>query len=154
MHPIRAIAFSILFGSLSALTNCAAKPSSQVIDPALLVHVETFEARYGVRYTGDAIISTLSSDKAGICSISPRGKVITINRLYFEKYDVYGLEELMYHELGHCALGLDHKNDKDQYGCPNSIMFYAAFGNSWCYTNRRNMLLQELEDSWKNLHGN
>lgn len=149
MYSFRALLFSIFFGTLSALGGCASRPS-QKIDNELLSYVKSFEDRYGVRYYGDAVIGELDQSKAGMCSISVNRTVITINKMYMKSLSHYGLEELMYHELGHCALRLNHSNNKDEYGCPTSIMYYAAFGNSWCYIDRREILLQELENMWKN----
>lgn len=55
--------------------------------------------------------------------------------------DTIGKEQLIYHELGHCALNLDHNNaqviDPDGYTIHGSIMNQYYFGSSWNYKKYR-----------------
>ena len=71
-------------------------------------------------------------------------KDIVIKQPYWNTLGDYGREQLIFHELGHCALNRDHDNNKDIYDCPMSIMYQFTFGDTDCYPPYRNELLQEL----------
>lgn len=58
--------------------------------------------------------STRPVGQAGLCTYGPSGDVIDISPNYLHLPNE--LKTLVYHELGHCALGLQHESE------PNHIM--------------------------------
>lgn len=74
---------------------------------------------------------------------------IIIDREYYEraKYDHNAIEFVVYHELGHCALNLDHNNAYFKDGMPKSIMRSTIFSNSELflyYEPQRDYYMREL----------
>jgi hypothetical protein len=51
--------------------------------------------------------------RAGVCIISIRGLHVKFNPKYWRKYDDNTKKALVYHELSHCILGMDHTPDAD-----------------------------------------
>jgi hypothetical protein len=62
-------------------------------------------------------------------------KTVTINRAYWDKFNKWGKELLLYHELGHCLLGQDHR--------PGSLMAEPA-PSSTNYAFKREEYLTEF----------
>ena len=97
---------------------------------------------------GDAkeslIIRILKIDKAnivGLCTTMPGGfKMITLDSNYwYNILDEDQKEYVVYHELGHCLLGQDHREDEVQGSDGNvklSMMSSSMIG-MWTYTPRR-----------------
>lgn len=102
---------------------------------------------------------------AGICFIqrSRAGryyKHIIIDGEFYEKYkdNDTKIEQLMYHELGHCVLGLEHNEEtyKDgDYTWPASIMRSSLFNSIELlnYESRHNMYIDELAELPLNITG-
>lgn len=71
-------------------------------------------------------------------------KKILIDPRYWDVATECEREELMYHELGHCALGLDHNENVIDMGdsqIPESIMYPYIF----CPDKFRNYFIKELK---------
>lgn len=78
----------------------------------------------------------------GVCFMPT--KAIIINKIKFDKMTRHEQEEVVFHELGHCALGLYHSNEpRNQTKCPKSIMFWRGINNS-CYIKNKTYYLLEL----------
>lgn len=148
MQPSTSCCYGVLFATVLALTSCGTTKLGRYIDPELAVYVESFEQRYGVKYTGHIYVDKIEDKYAGLCTISFSGRIIRINTSYFNNYDNDAREQVVYHELGHCLMNLEHNNNiKD--GCPESIMYFQVFGNGGCYKHRKEYYHQELEDAWR-----
>lgn len=136
-------------------TGCGQSPTDYVIDkvvkekdprtisgiePLLKKHVDSWQKEFG--NTGDIPIQfadSLPDDKAGIC-FTWRGmktyREIKILRPYYDRVMKIAsnwpsvansmVEQLVYHELGHCHLDQDHRDDHEN-GKPESIMRSWAF---------------------------
>jgi hypothetical protein len=84
-------------------------------------------------------------ETVGECvSWSNGARQINIDPTYWSTLSQDGRIELMYHELGHCALNLQHINTYLQYGCPTSIMNQFAFGQTQCFSSAMAYYFQEL----------
>lgn len=84
----------------------------------------------------------MSMDYAGLCFWSETPRRITINKYWWDGYDEYDREILIFHELGHCVLNRDHTDSYDSWGRPLSIMSTDLGG--WDYKDYYNSYIQEL----------
>jgi hypothetical protein len=80
----------------------------------------------------------LSDTVMGLCYSWTNGdRLIEINDIYWSSLDSYGKTQLMYHELGHCALDLKHEERLVRYVDSTyvygSIMYPHFFGDSLVY---------------------
>jgi hypothetical protein len=110
----------------------------------------TIEAKKrGVKLPNDFHLSiiadeTMSNFVYGHCILLNEGKtrLIRINR--YKNIDYYQLEEIVFHELGHCVLDRMHCPDLDSLGNPSSIMVREGFVKY--YEINREKFLDELFD--------
>lgn len=91
-----------------------------------------------------------SENAVGICySYTDGSRRIEIDPDYWANSSDDGKEQLMFHELGHCALNLDHNEttiDLKNYGIiPASIMWPYTFGENWYYAELKDYYLKELK---------
>lgn len=111
---------SILLISLM-LSACAEEiPKDEVIiDAQVMPYVEQFindAHSYGVYELSDTsviLVDTLAvaGSSVGLCTVTLRGKTITILRSWWNMNDDKAREIVIYHEMGHCALGrMGHNN--------------------------------------------
>lgn len=139
-----------------AVLSCAAcakpyEPPKQERDvaPELEPWVQSFEATYGVETDYIVQVADLAWPTQGLCRISNGFKTVTVSTAYYSYYmnDYYAMEQLIYHELGHCSLGLDH-NTTMYNGYPISIMYPYTFVSfpGWMnnYIVHRNDYINEL----------
>lgn len=124
-----------------ALSSCGKKPI--IVDPELLEYAVRFERDMGVS-TDDInmVFGKLEGSKVGLCSIKNGVVKITVDKEYWATIPELQREALMYHELGHCAMGLEHDEAKIENGCPRSVMFPYLFVN--CYNSFRDYYISEL----------
>jgi len=114
-------------------------PKGKKIKPREAIHIE-FNDLYG--------------DKVGRCSyFNVYGKTarltITIDRKFWERADKTYKEIVMFHELGHCALGRKHNDETTPIGpfidIGNSIMnSYVDMVPGGFYLDNRDEYLREL----------
>lgn len=112
------------------------------VEPDFVSYIEEFESFSNVRYIGGANFASTNSlsyytkDAVAICFVYRNGdKEIKVDRGYWVFSDEDTREQLIFHELGHCALGRQHKNtnmivskDNEDFIMPQSIMFPVSFG--------------------------
>jgi len=67
---------------------------------------------------------------------------ITVNASIWSRLPNSQREQLLFHELGHCVLGRQHRTDTIN-GVPNSIM-YPSLVTEFDYQNNRNYYIHEL----------
>lgn len=136
----------------AALAGCAG--SMRYVDPELHPYVYQIETEYGVQFNGKVVYANIMPKAAGICKVwydyskMTYIRLIEIDRNYFNQLTSIGKEQLMLHELGHCMLGLQHNNNLKEDGCPESAMYYSAFGHTHCYVNQRSYYIEEVRSSW------
>lgn len=107
------------------------------IDPAFSVYVRDFETKIGVSVNNvDIKFGKLKAPTIGVCYDGGQFNQIRIDPDFWETMDENGKEQLMYHELGHCVLGLGHNNELstlDNMNVEGSIMNSYWFGNAGYY---------------------
>ncbi len=120
---------------LFLIPTCCAKdplrelPAFKDVDPRIEAYYERFYKETGMYPVGiTAGFSDLETNIAGECVTNgPFREIIIDNQYWLDIGDYDGLrEQLVYHELGHCLLGLDHL--PNMYGnIPLSIMNPVGF---------------------------
>lgn len=139
-------------------TVTAEESRARPVHRALQVYLDEFVRAYGVGMTEIPIaIGPLEKGVAGKCyvpgdktpsdavadtvfgeSTQPRRRIV-INQDYFAKHkDNYdAMQNVMFHELGHCILQRGHTSatmeDKDFGEIPRSIMYPSSFGDKEFY---------------------
>lgn len=111
------------------------------------VHVKEFERVYRVRSKVSVYLKQLTNGLAGLCTRYSRNSPdnsIYLNVTRWEGLSHYGREQLIFHELGHCVLGFDHRNDVLPNDYEKSIMYGKFFGDQWYYEYFRDYYLREL----------
>jgi hypothetical protein len=158
----------ILIITLICLSNCGPvsplPTQPRTVDAALEPYVSTFEGLWGQTANMDIQFATLGSNYAGYCTVDMDSpyvngtRTIQIDSGYWSTIDAAGQEQLVYHELGHCALArvhwsaLDTTNNCDTYtlagnwvmGCPLTIMYPVVFGNNGNYSQNHEYYVAEL----------
>ena len=131
-----------------------------VIDTELTTLVSDFEQRYSVKAPNhmsirivDSLYQISNPNVDGVCwTRAGVPELIEIRRERWDELSNGGQEQLLFHELGHCLLGLDHRNSYGidvftGYTCPNSIMNMYTFSEGQinnCYLPDRQYYLKEL----------
>jgi len=135
---------------LLLLSGCGQQPAPTMpahVDPLLVPYFAKFTQYIGVRTDNiSAGFVSLTLPRVGQCSLYDDGsRIIQIDPIYWAKIGDDLKEQLVFHELGHCAMGLQHIKDVDANNCPVSIMFPSVFGDTPCYINNKYRYYQELE---------
>lgn len=142
--------------SLVILWSCGKRPFILEIDPALQEYVTRFETVGGTKiYDLKAKFGTIivpGQNIVGLCStvdVSIKDNdgipppMVTIDRNYWDSISDLEKEELMFHELGHCVLYRQHRNDVGSDGCPLSIMNWQTL-SLYCLQNHGTSYHNEL----------
>lgn len=89
-------------------------------------------------YKVDKFNQELQDDSViGLC-VKNSGRVnIYIDKTAWNTSDSLQREMLLFHELGHCALDLDHDRSLDSSGVPNDIMYPVSFDSLYYYKYRK-----------------
>lgn len=130
---------------------------TQLVEPELQGYVDLFEHYTSVKYNGgvnfasEDSLSYYKKDAVGICLIYRNDdREIKIDRGYWHIIDSDTKEQLIFHELGHCALDRMHEEDiltitKDgeMHNYPKSIMYPYNFSGEF-YNLLKDYYIQEL----------
>lgn len=126
------------------------------LDAGVYSYVSKFEQLCGVHVRVPITIKEKleNSNWAGVCYFGRNGKRwIEISQKYWNLYDEYGREELIFHELGHCVLGRDHDDSlmdlNGYHQIPTSIMLSYTFGNLNYYRDNLEYYHKEICDARK-----
>jgi hypothetical protein len=133
---------------LLSLSSCLHKPLPEPgeIDPEIKPYIQMFENEYGKSLGRLTVQFAPTLDNAsGMCLQHWRS--VVIKKEHWDKYNGLQREQLIFHELGHCVLGIrGHNNNMTDY-CPDSIMHENIF-NEWqsenCYAEDRDYYIAEL----------
>ena len=107
----------LIFLSLTACGKFESKKA--IIDQALLPHIEQYKIDKkihlgisDIEYI-DVVFGELNRGQVGVCYIYDGGyKIIYIDRVYWSGMDESTKLVLIYHEMGHCDLGImEHSED-------------------------------------------
>lgn len=145
----------LIIVSLMASTSCGQKPShyNVVVEMELEQYARSFELDMGVNVTHISIrFGSLSGSTVGLCTSWSNGdREIIIDFEFWDYLSEDAREQLMYHELGHCAMDLIH--DATIILDPNtnsdieaSIMNPYFFGNDYNWSAYR----AEYKEALKN----
>ena len=117
------------------------------INPEFRDNVQLFESLYNIKVNVSIRFSdNLSSNVNGKCKAfvpNYAGNIIEINSSFWDNSNFYGRQQVLLHELGHCVLGLKHR-DTMLNGIPTSIMNSYSFGNSSIYKDNLQYYYNEL----------
>jgi hypothetical protein len=138
------------------LVGCGKEKSDQhevYVDSALIDYIQDFEREMEVSAGHvSAKFADLDDPNIGMCySWSDGRREIVIDTAAWKDMSGLGKEQLMYHELGHCALDLDHNDStvitpggNTIYG---SIMNHYWFGQAWFYSSYRQQYKDALKEN-------
>ena len=145
----------LAFTLLALLFTACGKPFT--VDPQLQPYFGRFEQKIGVS-AGDISAEFADTTKevnplgemVAVCTIYTDGsRIIQVDAIYWATLADGQREQLVFHELGHCALYLQHTpgniSGGAMNGCPISIMNPYAFGGEIdCYDANPAYYYQEL----------
>jgi hypothetical protein len=143
----------LLLAAHLMLVSCASRTSTYVYyeDPNFATYIRSFEREFGVKVEVPSAFGVLTEDRVGGCYYTgianSRANNIVIDRKAWREYNEGGREQLIYHELGHCVLGLDHDDTVGEISgiiFPISIMNSYVFGNHWLYVQEREHYINDL----------
>lgn len=152
---MKSIHFAILLCLIIFSNQSCTSVSENEIEEELLVHFENFVEEAAINGLEislaeidiSAYVENIESrGTLGQCkSYSDGSKQVVIDQQFWNRSSDIEREYIVFHELGHCILGRDHDDSKDESGQCISIM---QSGDNTCngtYTNQnRNSLLNEL----------
>lgn len=163
----RLLSFLLLLIVFSCEENTP-RPTVFQIDDGLLPYLETFLAEAssrGLTFINENLImefGTAADEVCGQCKIVENGGQRTIlivqNSFCWIDVPAQNREAIVFHELGHCLLARNHREDKLPNGAPASIMYsqnngpynpciYDLDGDNSCNkTSRRAYYINELFD--------
>lgn len=129
-----------------------AKPHERqyYVAPEIQQHFDNFKIEawaHGLQlYTPDIIVTFGEMpypNWAGYCKIGPKSTpIVVIRRTVYDSYTYYEREQLVFHELAHCLLKLEHNTTLDGNGQPNSIMWPTYINTAYYEAHRANYLRQ------------
>jgi hypothetical protein len=73
----------------------------------------------------------------GLCVKTSGALSIYVSKRHWDSYDSQQREMLVFHELGHCVLNLDHDRSMDFEGVPNDLMYPVNFDSLYYYKYRK-----------------
>jgi hypothetical protein len=129
----------IACAALVVLTGCAPFKKT-IIDPAFKVYVNKWDRTYPDYLVNDVAMKfsdiagkTDLGEIVGECLFKSDDRTVLIDPDYWATYDEPTREELIFHELGHCVMGLQHNCSLIHEGGttkPESIMYPFVFSYS------------------------
>lgn len=133
--------------AIAILTSaCATVNTTASVDSALKPYFSLFERSIGAStWDISGKFAPLEDGTVGECQVTKKGrKTVVIDPQFWLDSDQDGREQLLMHELGHCAKGLEHNNALLSDGCPVSIMYMYVFGQDNCYKLNKQYYFNEL----------
>lgn len=150
MGHITLLVFILLF-------SCGQNPNvapiqAVTVDPALQPYFDAFQTTIGYPSTGiNGQFSDTESnpnplgETIGECTIYSDGiRTIQIDSSFWASADESERTQIVFHEIGHCALNLQHIVSELPSGCPTSIMYPYTFGDNPCYASNLTYYFNEL----------
>ncbi len=141
--------------TIGLLTSCAQQEGFRVaksLPNEIREYYSRFHEYYGIdpNYVSVEFVDDVKGDDGtcsavATCTAYPSGlREIVIEKPYWDELGDYGKEELIFHELGHCAFDRGHDESVRDDGCYASIMNPYVFGDTLCYSDHRDELIIEL----------
>lgn len=136
---------------LMLLLSACGKKIEGVIDPTFTSYVQDFEMKIGVEVNGVSIrFKPQTYPVLGVCKSGGEIAEVEIDPTQWEKMNDIGREQLIYHELGHCALGRPHDGRKTKLNnvtVEGNIMYPYFFGEDWNYIRYREQYKVALKNN-------
>jgi len=116
------------------LVGCSSH--KQEVDASLLQYIEQFSREASIRGVSPSFaelevkFGALNADTYGRCDVNHDSKTIIINEVKFNALDIMGREQLLFHELAHCVLGLKHDDATEGLYNPNTNSVYILVPSS------------------------
>lgn len=134
----------LFVGILSLTTSCASSDYTREkgpgegthhrdVHPDLAYYVVEFERHWGQSISFKVTYGDLPNEAVGRCTVWDNGKkLVRIDQGYWNSVNSSVKEQLMFHELGHCALGREHNDDYISFSglaglWPKSVMKSSTF---------------------------
>jgi hypothetical protein len=127
--------------------------------PDFIKYINSFETELNLKVKTTIVYKSIvlseeelkKSRSVGTCYryANSNKNFIDIEKQYWDAASEAVKEQLIFHELGHCELNLDHTEEKisTPFGSiPKSIMFPYVFGNQMYYQVYKNYYVEELKD--------
>ncbi len=152
-HEKYVIATWIALGFCAAtMQGCGRQP---IIDSALQPYVDRWNSIYEEKVTVDVVFGGKQAFQGNVVGMCLNTTEVVIDRDYWDRSLDQGREELVFHELGHCVLGLGHDRNEvirvDDIGnnqvLYRSIMYPATFGNTPMYNDNHSYYVDQLKRS-------
>lgn len=142
LSALQKISFVLILTTISA---CGKPNAPAIVEPELGEYADRFEKDVGFSAANiDIIFDNLTDNIVGLCTTGlGRKPEIKVDKGFWERSSDTAREELMYHELGHCALGLNHDKTVMSDGCPQSVMFPYVFSS--CYKRQKDHYVSDLK---------
>lgn len=125
--------------------------SQTIVDenyPEFELYVKQFDKTYHTKTL--TTFQTYYSDKNDLAFCIPEDNVIQVNLTSWKRLDGINKEWLMFHELGHCVLGLEHNTNLYEDGYPKSIMYPVMFSMLRYYRQHHDEYIKELNYETEN----
>lgn len=137
---------------LATFVSCSIMSVKKFTDEAIKPYVARFEALYGDKVDNMSIMmDDLDNGAVGVCiSYQPHYREIRVDRGWWARNasNDLALEELVFHELGHCVLNRGHVGDirdtDEGIRIPMSIMYPYVFGRMGFYSTYHDYYINEL----------
>lgn len=119
------------------------------VDPAANAEVWAFEAAWGHQLTGvslgftDVQVLAADPDVVGLCVEDGAAREVWLDSQYWLDHPECR-ESLVFHELGHCALGRGHDDSVEDTGRPLSVMATKITKVCWAWPHYRHDYVEEL----------
>lgn len=129
------------------LLGCGPKDADPIfVEPEMVPYFERFAEKVQASTQGIwGIFIPQDLPTIARCVIHANGdRAVEVDPSVWARFNDDEREEMIFHELGHCALDLGHTTDLNSEGCPVSIMFPFAFAKSLCYTDHRDDYFLQL----------
>lgn len=130
-----------LVGCGKAERQQSAEFASYVSEFESLYHISTINVKIELSNTHE-----FKSNELGVCYsnfVSPDGHIL-INPKFWDKLNSISQRNLIHHELGHCTLHRQHKDEQYSDGCPKSLMNTYLIGTE-CFIKHSADLIPELK---------
>lgn len=127
----------------------ADKPINPLTDLQFAPYIKKFEYyRKSSTIRTPISLADLSPKVAGVCRKTMINKIpvysyVEINRDYWFKISELQRTNLVFHELGHCALNRGHVRPIFKKPCPSSFMHYQVMSNN-CLKVHYNKYIREM----------
>ena len=137
---------------IAMLYGCGAESGLVYIEPEFVDHVAEFEDNLGIKVDTPVFYLEPSNPKhLAVCVDKAGFRYVVVSPSKTKHFSPAQFNLLMYHELGHCVLGLRH-NDKVVKGKPASVMRSQFFTNNQMkyFIEDKEYYIWELREAWIN----